>query len=148
METKATTKFRYRIEPKPGGGFVARAEEGPADTLEGATQEELRQKIDDKFMGLVGGMFHNDNLKQMVGKMLHDPQKMRSAELQIGGAQVRVNVTTKSSTTPRSSRTTPSVGDLGVTPAAEPRFESTNKLWLVITLSIALGATLMYLLRR
>src|SRR5579884_3413583 len=148
MEAKATTKFRYRIEPKPGGGFVARAEEGPAETLEGATQEELRQKIDDKFTALVGEMLHNNDLTRMVGKMLHDPQKTRSAELQIGGAQVRVRADSKSSVTSLFRSTTPSAGDLAVTPSAEPRFESNNKLWLVIALSMALGAALMYLLKR
>jgi hypothetical protein len=148
METRATTKFRYRIEPKPGGGFVARAEEGPAETLEGATQEELRQKIDDKFTAVVGEMLHNEDLTKIVGEMLHDPQKMRSAELQIGGAQVRVNVNSKSSTTSLSRPATPSAGDLGITPSAETRFESNNKLWLVIALSMALGAALMYLLKR
>lgn len=149
METKdAITKFRYRIEPKPGGGFTARAEEGPAETIEGATQEELQQKLNDKFTGLVGEMLHSDKLTEMVGEMLHDPNKVRSTELKLGGAQIRVNVTTKSSATPISRSTASSVGDLAVTPSAQPRFESSNKLWLVIALSMALGAVLMYLLRR
>ncbi|GEM_PF-3030434 len=147
MEAKATTKFRYCIEPKPGGGFVARAEEGPAETLEGATQEELRQKIDDKFTAVVGEMLHNNDLTKIIGEMLHDPQKTRSAELQIGGAQIRVNADSKSSATSLFRSTTPSAGDLAVTPSAEPRFESSNKLWLVIALSMALGAALMYLLK-
>ncbi|HET8825334.1 MAG TPA: hypothetical protein VFM77_09405 [Terriglobales bacterium] len=149
MDTKAaTTKFRYRIEPKPGGGFIARAEEGPAEALEGATQEEFQQKLNDKFTGLVGEMLHNAKVTEMVGEMLHDPNKMRSAELKLGGAQIRVNVTTKSSTTRLSQPAISSVGDLAVTPSAQPRFESNNKLWLVIALSMALGAVLMYLLRR
>lgn len=148
MDTKAITKFRYRIEPKPGGGFVARAEEGSGETLEGATQEELRQKIDDKLTALVGEMLHNDNLTQVVGDMLHDPQKIRSTEFKIGGAQVRINVNSKSSTIPNSQPATNSVGDLAITSSAEPRFESNNKLWLVIALSMALGAVLMYLLKR
>ena len=148
MDTKAaTTKFRYRIEPKPGGGFIARAEEGPAETLEGATQEELQQKLNDKFTGLVGDMLHNDKLTEMVGEMLHDPNKVRSAELKLGGAQIKVNVTTKSSTIPVSQSRLSSAGDLAVTPSAQPRFESSNKLWLVIALSMALGAVLMYLLK-
>lgn len=147
METRATAKFRYRIEPKPGGGFVARPEEGPAETLEGATQEELRQKIDDKFTAVIGEMLRNDDLTKTVGEMLHDPQQMRSAEFKVGGAQVRVNVNSKSSTTSLSRPATPSAGDLGITPSAQSRFASNNKLWLVIALSMALGAVLMYLLK-
>ena len=151
MDTKAaTTKFRYRIEPKPGGGFIARAEEG-SENLEGATQEELQQKLHDKFSGLVGEVLHNNQLTDMVGEMLHDPNKVRIAELKIGGAQIRVNVTTKSTTTPLSQRSQPamsSAGDLAITPSAQPRFESNNKLWLLIAVSTALVAALMYLLKR
>jgi hypothetical protein len=148
MDMKAaTTKFRYRIEPKPGGGFIARAEEGPAETLEGATQEELQQKLNDKFTGLVGGMLHSDKLTEMVGEMLHDPSKVHTSEFKVGGAQIRMNVTKKSSTS-LSGLPASSAGDLAVTPSAQPRFESSNKLWLVIALSMALGAVLMYLLKR
>lgn len=149
MDTKAaTTKFRYRIEPKPGGGFIARAEEGPAEILEGATQDELQQKLNEKFSGLVGEMLRNDKLTEMVDEMLHNPNQMRSGELKLGGAQIRVNVTTKSSTTPLFPTTTSSAGDLAVTPSAQPRFESNNRFWLLIALSMAIGAVLMYLLRR
>lgn len=150
MDAKTeTTKFRYRIEPKPGGGFIARVEEGPAETIEGATREELQQKLDDKFTGLVGQMLHNDKLTEIVGEMLHDPNKVQKSEFKLGGAQFRINVTAKSSTTPLSQRPISSdVGNLGITPSAEPRFESSNRLWLVIALSVALGAMLMYLLKR
>ena len=127
---------------------MARAEEGPAEPLEGATQEELQQKIDGKFTALVGEMLHDNNLSEMVEQMLHDPQKVRTAEFKLGGAQIKVNVTSKSSTTPLSQPATSSVGDLGVTPSAQPSFEPNNKLWLVVALSLALGAILMYLLKR
>lgn len=151
MDAKtATTKFRYRIEPKPGGGFIARAEEGPGETLAGATTEELQQKLNDQFTGIVGQMLHNDKLTEMVGEMLHDPKKQRGAEFKLGGAQIRLNVTTKSSTTPllQPTASSPSAGDLGITPSAQPRFESSNRLGLVIALSVLLGAVLMYLLKR
>lgn len=149
MDTKrSTTRFRYRIEPKPGGGFIARAEEGPAETLEGATQEELQQKLAEKLTGFAGEILHNDKLSDMVGEMLHDPQKVRKAEFRLGGAQIRVNASRKSSTTNLvPSPPTPSTGDLGIAPSPGPRFEGGNKLWLVIALSAALGALLMYLLK-
>lgn len=148
MDAKTTTTFRYRIEPKPGGGFIARAEEGPAETLEGATQEEVQQKLDDKLTGLVGEMLHNDKLTEMVGEMLHDHKKPGRAEYKVGGAQINVNVTTKSSKYPLSRPAVPSTGDLGITPTPAPQFESSNRLWLVIAISMAFGAVLMYLLKQ
>ena len=140
MEIKtSTTKFRYRIEPKPGGGFVARAEEGPAETLEGVTQEELQRKIDDKVTALVGGMLHNDKLAGMVGELL---QKRG-----IDGFDVKVNVTTNSPKGLPSQPEIPTQG-LGVARSSEPQFESSNKSWIMIALLVAISAMLLYLLRR
>ena len=46
MEIKRTlSKFIYRIEPKPEGGFIARAVDPGQPTLEAPTREELQQKI-------------------------------------------------------------------------------------------------------
>lgn len=149
MDTKGTTtKFRYRIEPKPGGGFIARAEEGPAESLEGATQEEVQRKLDDKLTGLVGEMLHNDKLTEMVGEILHDHKHIERADHKVDGAQIRLSVTSTSSQHPVSRPPVPSAGELGISPSPGPRFESSNKLWLVIALSVALGAVLMYLLKR
>jgi hypothetical protein len=39
------THFTYRIEPKPGGGFIAHATDPAAPPLEAATREELQRKI-------------------------------------------------------------------------------------------------------
>ena len=38
-------KYVYRIEPRPGGGFVARATDPSVPPLEASTREELREKI-------------------------------------------------------------------------------------------------------
>src|SRR5215472_7361359 len=54
MEVKnTTTKIMYWIEPKPGGGFIARPSggtpEGSAmEAIEGATREEVQEKIQAK----------------------------------------------------------------------------------------------------
>jgi hypothetical protein len=46
MEIKRLiTQFTYRIEPKPEGGFVARATDANVPPLEAPTREELQQKI-------------------------------------------------------------------------------------------------------
>ena len=41
-------RFAYRIEAKPEGGFMARASDPTAPTLEAATREELQQKIQEQ----------------------------------------------------------------------------------------------------
>jgi len=38
-------KYVYHIEPRPGGGFIARATDPSVPALEAATREELREKI-------------------------------------------------------------------------------------------------------
>lgn len=39
------TQVTYRIEPKPGGGFIARATDPAVPSLEAPTREELQEKI-------------------------------------------------------------------------------------------------------
>ena len=56
--------------------IYCRAEEGSAESIEGATREEVQQKIDDKLTVFVEGMLHNDKLTNMVGEMLHDHKKV------------------------------------------------------------------------
>lgn len=142
MDTKTTmTTIRYRIEPKPGGGFIARAEEGPGETLEGSTREEVQQKVDDKLTALVGDMLHNDKVTEMVGNLLHKSGK-------IGGVNLQVNVTSKSSTRIPSQPAISAASDADVPRSSEPQFESSNKLWMVIALLVSIGAALMYFLKR
>ncbi len=46
MELKRLIQhFTYRIEPKPEGGFIARATDPSVPPLEAPTREELQQKI-------------------------------------------------------------------------------------------------------
>ena len=141
MEIKtSTTKFRYRIEPKPGGGFIARAEEGSAENLEGVTREELQQKIDDKLTALVGDMLHNDKLAGMVGEVL---QKRG-----IGGVNVKVNVTTNSSKSLPSQPAISATSTPSLAQSSEPQFESSNKVWMVIAVLVAIGTLFLYFLKR
>jgi hypothetical protein len=46
-------KFSFRIEAKPEGGFIGRSED-PAITLEGATREEVEEKIRAKVAEITG----------------------------------------------------------------------------------------------
>ena len=51
---KNTTHFSYRIEEKPGGGFIGRSSDPGMEPLEGATREEVLQKIQAKATSLAG----------------------------------------------------------------------------------------------
>lgn len=42
---RVITRIPFKIEPKPGGGFIARATDPTVAPLEAATREELHQKI-------------------------------------------------------------------------------------------------------
>ena len=53
MESHLNFNYRFKIEEKPGGGFIARQEGGDL-TLEGATKEEVEQKMLEK-LSLVAG---------------------------------------------------------------------------------------------
>lgn len=57
MELKHLTKIIYRIEPKPEGGFVARASDPSVPPLEAPTREELLQKIQPKIFGKLAAEF-------------------------------------------------------------------------------------------
>ncbi|HZS28728.1 MAG TPA: hypothetical protein VFB76_15985 [Candidatus Angelobacter sp.] len=55
METKrTTTRFSYRIEEKPGGGFIARSTDPGAEPLEGETREEVMRNVEAKISAIIG----------------------------------------------------------------------------------------------
>jgi len=54
----------YRIEPKPEGGFIARASDPNVPPLEAATREELQQKIQAKLVAALGVTFPGLKLPQ------------------------------------------------------------------------------------
>jgi hypothetical protein len=54
---RLVTQFAYRIEPKPQGGFIARASDPSAPTLEAPTREELQNKIREKIFAAVSAEF-------------------------------------------------------------------------------------------
>jgi hypothetical protein len=55
MEIKhLAAKYVYRIEPKPEGGFIARATDPNVPPLEAATRDELQQKIQSTVLAGLG----------------------------------------------------------------------------------------------
>jgi|SRR5579859_1911136 len=60
MELKhLITRFVYRIEPKPEGGFIARASDPSVAPLEAPTREELQQKIQQTILAGLASEFPN-----------------------------------------------------------------------------------------
>lgn len=58
MELKQLiSKFTYRIEAKPGGGFIAHPSDPTVAPLEAATREELQQKIRTTIIESLGTQF-------------------------------------------------------------------------------------------
>lgn len=50
-------QFVYRIEPKPGGGFIAACKNSTAPPIEGATRAEVEQKIQETISSTLGLQF-------------------------------------------------------------------------------------------
>jgi hypothetical protein len=58
MELKQLVKqFSYRIEPKPGGGFIARSTDPAVEPLEAPTREKLQRKIEEKVSAALAESF-------------------------------------------------------------------------------------------
>ncbi|HZP02931.1 MAG TPA: hypothetical protein VFD30_21965 [Terriglobia bacterium] len=54
---RLVTQFAYRIEPKPEGGFIARAGDPSVPPIEAATREELCAKIQEKISASLAAEF-------------------------------------------------------------------------------------------
>ncbi|HZR63723.1 MAG TPA: hypothetical protein VFA85_01170 [Terriglobales bacterium] len=60
MEIAHTTlQISWRIEPKPGGGYIARCSDATVPPLEGATQAELQQQIRERLNAQLATRFPN-----------------------------------------------------------------------------------------
>jgi hypothetical protein len=71
MELKhLTQRFIYRIEPKPEGGFIARATDPTVPPLEAPTREELQQKIQARLVAGLGEAFPGLKLPPLENKQV------------------------------------------------------------------------------
>jgi hypothetical protein len=58
MELKSViSQFIYRIEPKPGGGFIATSRDPAAIPIEAATREEVQRKIQERIAAAMAARF-------------------------------------------------------------------------------------------
>ena len=70
MEIKRlVSKYVYRIETKPEGGFIARPSDPNVPALEAATREELRQKIQSTILAGLGADFPGLKLPMHAGEV-------------------------------------------------------------------------------
>ena len=79
---KKVTNYFYRIETKPGGGFVGIPSDASMGTIEGATREEVMQKIEEKIGAAVGAEF------PWIKKLLHADPSLINIEAKPGGGFV------------------------------------------------------------
>ena len=133
MET-SVTKFVYRIEPNPAGGFIARPSDPSLEPIEGATREEVQQKIQAKITEMI--------------------QSQLPTELKLGPLNVKINrkvtVTTRSTTTPDANVQLPSAQNLATQntlDATAPSSETISTI-LRVTAGVLALLTLMYFLLR
>jgi hypothetical protein len=56
---RTVTKISYRMEEKPEGGFIARPGDPAMGVIEGATREEVQQKLNQKMGAMIGQQLPN-----------------------------------------------------------------------------------------
>ena len=66
---RLVSKYVYRIEPKPGGGFIARASDPSVPAIEASSREELQQKIQSAVFAGLSADFPGFKLPANAGDM-------------------------------------------------------------------------------
>ena len=85
-------QFRFRIEEKAGGGFVARSEDGKC-TFEGATREEVEGKVREYLVQQLPAEIANK-----LGEALKPGFQERSSDIHLPGIHITKKVTVKVNT--------------------------------------------------
>jgi hypothetical protein len=133
MNLKATmTKLIYRIQPKPEGGFVGIPADPAMERIEGATKEEVQEKIQAK-------------ITETIGSQLPASLKLGPLNITINH---ELNVTTR--TEPHTPfAPTPQSDPMVTNLTSEPIVPSggSGTAWLVIATVIAIAALLYAVLR-
>jgi hypothetical protein len=115
MESKVKLNLKCRIEEKPGGGWVARSDNPAMETIEGATKEELFEKMRARTAALIGAQ-----LPMNFGSLLEQLNASQTDR------NVVVNIDSKRKVTPEDAGQYIAANDS--TPLAEQRASSGN-LW-------------------
>lgn len=136
METTSIKKFIYRIEPNPAGGFIARPSDPSLAPIEGATREEVQQKIQAKIAEMIQGQL--------------------PLEIKLGPLNVKIDrkvtITTRSTATPdpadKQLSSTESLVAQNMSAATAPSSERISTILRVAAGLLALLAILYYVSQR
>ncbi len=135
MESNSITKFIYRIEPNPAGGFIARPSDSSLEPIEGATREEIQQRIQAKIADVM--------------------QSQLPAELKLGGLNVKikrnVTITTRNTTASNTNSSQPSAQNLLSQNALEltdGASDTVSRILRIAAGALALVAILYFLFHR
>ena len=79
------THFTYRIEPKPGGGFIAHATDPAAPPLEAATREELH--FMPELSQALAAQGNSSDIKIFVNRKTSFATKTSSGQLNLGAEE-------------------------------------------------------------
>jgi hypothetical protein len=134
VTNSSTTRFSYRVEPNPNGGLIARPSDPSMPTIEGATTEEVQQKIQAK-------------LTEMIDQQL-------PTNFKIGGMNVtvksKVNVVTRTAPGLGASPSSASMAQEAL-PAGNLPITSSDRLGTILRTAaavLALLALVYFMLRR
>jgi len=136
---KNTTHFAYRIEEKPGGGFIGRSSDPGMEPLEGATREEVLQKIQAKATSLAGENLPGQGFK-FGGFNVTVNRKFSYTSIPVKTGAALSNSTSDQKTLQESGQEFPS--------PVERSSDSSGTMLRVLAAVIALVALLYFLLRR
>ena len=123
-----TSKISYRIEPKPEGGFVATSSDASMPRIEGASREEVQQKI-------------NTAIEQVISAQLPTVLKLGKINLKLN---TNIKVTTRTapvSQTPSdspSNATPPTASGQSAAPIV-PEPSTGRVMWVIVGLVVLAG---------
>lgn len=120
-----TSKISYRIEPKPEGGFVATSSDASMPRIEGASREEVQQKI-------------KTAIEQVISAQLPTVFKLGKINLKLN---TNINLTTRTApvSQPPSdspSHTTPQVALTQSAAPIVPERSTGTALWVIVGLVV------------
>lgn len=127
-------KYSFKIEQKPEGGYILRSEHPPL-VIEGATKEEVEEKLKAEFMKL---------MPEGIAKKLIELSKMAGVSVKTN-VNFKINPATDQSVVRFNSTTDQSVSNLTSEPmlSGAPKEEPVISPKLIIILLLLLGLALM-----
>ena len=138
LETsKVVSKFAYTIKPKPGGGFIAHSSDPSMEPIEGATEEEVQQKILAKLMTVL-------DKKSLVGGLL---KSFLPVSVKLSSHTTAISTLDDASTLQLNPPADLTVGNSAGGAPAPIQFEKSSIFLPAILDLIALGALLYVILR-